>query len=107
MYAGLEDTSPGEVTEISPERCNQKESCIKCGGIRFEYDKYFAEYICINCGFTTKENKSNVINEDCGTETQNEDLKDFSDQKFKKLKSDLSEELRKIENAFSHNIEKK
>lgn len=107
MHAEQIDKNCEDITEISTRKEDQRESfCIKCGGINFEYDHYFAEYNCIDCGWSTKEKKLNVINENCDTETKNKNLKDYSDRKYKKLKNDLSKELSGIENDFSQNLEK-
>jgi hypothetical protein len=37
------------------------DGCVKCGKLRFEYDEYFKEYTCDNCGWTISEEPNGEI----------------------------------------------
>jgi hypothetical protein len=37
------------------------DGCVKCGKLRFEYDEYFKDYTCYNCGWTINEEPKGEI----------------------------------------------
>ena len=45
---------------LQPEKSNGG-GCVKCGSLEFEYDDYFNEYVCGNCGWTTTEKPNGEI----------------------------------------------
>ena len=52
----------------------QGEGCIKCGCNNFEHDRYFDEYICIDCGFTTSEKPNGNVHIEESSEKPNENV---------------------------------
>ena len=63
----------------------ERQGCIKCGGDNFKYDKYFDEYICTDCGFSTREKRlitdSDV--DEIETKNTNKMSTDYSDRWYK------------------------